>query len=383
MHKSVVIVAAGLIGLAAVALLIRQRSAPDEVASLEGDAPGSTAAASRARERSGGAEAAGELNRSGKTNSRPGAPGSAPHEAGAAGRGSTDATASETTQGRSDRAQAFANARRRAAREVGNTQGYEGTTGSIDIEAALPEGSGTSEKRPSRRDPGGSNTGTVADVVDVQPGEDGDAASASKEGSTEPVLTLFDEQQSGSEAEAVVNEGVRSDRDGALFNENSEFAVPVVGKLTGDAGTISFWVRPGADVEETTNSSLLQLRSRHEYENRLQLWQDGGKIRMVFADGSGTESGNAYEAPTWTADEWRQVTVTWGEGVNALYINGSLIGESKYEGGFNIKPDSMLHVGSNYANDSRSLNGAIQRVKVYDRRATSDEVAGFISKRPQ
>jgi hypothetical protein len=154
----------------------------------------------------------------------------------------------------------------------------------------------------------------------------------------------------------------------------------VTGKLPDDHGSISFWVRPDGT---TDRASLAQLRSRYVYENRLQLWQDKGSIRLVFADSTGTESNLSYESDSWEPGEWRMVTVTWGDGQNALYINGDLAGASQYDGNFKILPDTLLHVASNYVEDSPSLEGSVNRFHVYDRPLTPEEVAAELSNYPE
>ena len=81
--------------------------------------------------------------------------------------------------------------------------------------------------------------------------------------------------------------------------------------------------------------------------------------------------------------EWRLVTATWGNGENALYINGELVGKSQYEGGFRIQPDTLLHIGSNYSEDPRSLTGTISRFRVYDRPLEAEEIAALPSEYPE
>jgi hypothetical protein len=196
------------------------------------------------------------------------------------------------------------------------------------------------------------------------------------------VLTLFEGDAIASQAEASIEKGVEFDEEGANFKLDSEYAVPMAGRLKGDSGTISFWVRPDGETSDTDNASLVQLRSRYEWENRLQIWKDGGNVRMVFADGTGAESGATYGSNAWAPDEWRLVTATWGEGTTALYVNGQLAGTSQYQGGFTIRPNTVLHVGSNYSDDPRSLTGAVNQFRVYDRALGPDEVTKLSSQYP-
>ena len=106
------------------------------------------------------------------------------------------------------------------------------------------------------------------------------------------------------------------------------------------------------------------------------------KVR-VKSDGTGVETGATYGSDSWPADEWRQVTVTWGDRMNAMYVNGQLSGTAQYEGGFQILPKMMLHVGSNYSDTPSSLNGSVSQFRVYNRALTPDEVGVLPQQYPE
>jgi hypothetical protein len=214
------------------------------------------------------------------------------------------------------------------------------------------------------------------DAVDVVP------PSEQREPDEGEILTLFEGEPAISQAEATIEKDVVIDENGGTFNADSEYAVPMAGKMSGEAGSLSFWVRPNGEMSDVDNASLVQLRSANQWENRLQIWKDGATVRLVFADGNGVESGATYGSEGWAADEWRMVTATWGEGVTTLYVNGEPAGSSQYEGGFRIQPDTLLHVGSNYAGDPRSLNGSVNQFRVYNRVLSPSEVATLSQRYP-
>lgn len=200
---------------------------------------------------------------------------------------------------------------------------------------------------------------------------------------SQPILSLFDGKGDALAADASIAKGVAFEEDGARFSPESELAIPMAGKITGEAGSISFWVRPESEHSDTENASLVQLRSHFEFADRLQVWKDGASVRMVFADSTGTESGATYASPSWAQDEWRLVEVTWGDGENALYVNGELAGKSQFEGQFRVRPDTLLHIGSNYSEDPRSLTGTINQFRVYDRMRDADEAGASVSQYPE
>lgn len=227
----------------------------------------------------------------------------------------------------------------------------------------------------ARRPLGDSRHGEPPDLVDTldEPLDPADE--------DQPVLSLFDGDDT-SVTEASIDKGVTVEDDGARFEEGSEFAIPMAGRITGEAGSISFWVRPDGDNADVSNASLLQLRSHYEYSDRIQIWKDGGNVRMVFADSNGQESGAVYSSDAWSSGEPRLVTVTWGDGENALYINGDLAGTSQFDG-FKIRHDTLLHIASNYSEDPKSLEGTVSQFRVFNRQLAPEEVSSLPSQYPQ
>lgn len=258
-----------------------------------------------------------------------------------------------------------AGARRPEVRSrLSETGGLAETTGE-----AIRRGGGVTARAPADDWPE-----EAVDVVDPADQREPDAGE---------VLTLFEGDPAVSQAEAVVEDEVVIDEDGGSFNADSEYAVPMAGRMGGESGTISFWVRPDGETSDIDNASLVQLRSQNEWANRLQIWKDGSNIRLVFSDGGGIESGASYGSDAWAPDEWRMVTATWGDGMTALYVNGQLAGTSQYETPFTILPKTMLHVASNYRDDPRSLTGDVNQFRVYNRVLSPDEVSSLSSLYPE
>lgn len=257
----------------------------------------------------------------------------------------------------------------------------DGSAPNVNVRSQIDEVSRRSDQGESgTRRGGAANRAVIDDWAGVETGGDPANVRQPEEGE---VLSLFEGDPIASQNEAAVAKEVTLDDDGAKFTPESEFAVPMAGKLTGEAGTLSFWVRPDGETADSDNASLVQLRSQYEWNNRLQIWKDGTNVRMVFADGNGVETGATYGSESWGPDEWRLVTVTWGDRLNAMYVNGELAGSAQYEGGFKILPNTLLHVGSNYSDSPSSLNGAVSQFRVYNRALTPEEVAALPSQYPE
>lgn len=199
----------------------------------------------------------------------------------------------------------------------------------------------------------------------------------------DPVVSLFDRREADTAPIGTIDRGVTFDGDGARFSVDSEFALPVADALTGDSGSIAFWMQPDDTVDPETRASLVQLRSHYVYENRLQLWQLGSNINVVLADETGTEYGVGYRTESlWEANQPRHVGIVWGDNQVELYVNGTLVDSKAYDGSFKILPDTLLHIGSGYPEDPSGVTGTISRVKVYDRALAQDEVVGLSSDIP-
>ena len=274
---------------------------------------------------------------------------------------------------------------RKPGRLGSETTGAEGRRHGADVPSRLEDSSLPFERSESgdggaaaRRPLGDSRHGEPPDLVDAI--ED----PLAEDDEDQPVLSLFDGEDAAADiAEASVEKNVNLDEDGARFSLDSELAIPMAGRITGDAGSISFWVRPEGDTADLGNASLVQLRSHYQFNDRLQIWKDGGSVRLVFADSNGQESGVMYVSDAWPSGEWRLVTTTWGNGENALYVNGLLAGKSQFEGEFNIRPDTLLHIGSNYSEDPRSLQGTVSQFHVFDRELDPEEISALPSEYPE
>jgi hypothetical protein len=370
MHKTLVIGAAALLALLAVGLVLRRhddRGVIDKERTAASSAGDIRASARDRTSRTGNPERTGPVQPSTAERLRHRSSRAEPAVVG----GEDADAADEGPAGPVPRA-------RRAAHAAGGSDVSGSPSGTLAVDRTLPAGGGSAlgSRRPATNDGG---------AAAADPGTQGVQESATEPEATDknaPVLSLFTDDSSRPPDEGAIQENVSIDRDGARFNRDSEFAVPVGDKLSGDAGSISFWVRPDGTVDSSTNAALLQLLSPHEYENRLQVWQDGTTIRVVFADSAGTESGVEYASSSWQDGEWRQVAVAWGDGKDALYVNGNLAGEAQYQNGFEVKPNAMLHIGSTSDADGRSLNGAIQGFQLYDHKVTPQEVAALSAQRP-
>jgi len=199
-----------------------------------------------------------------------------------------------------------------------------------------------------------------------------------------PALALsFDKatQPDKGDSAPIVEEGVSFDAEGAHFAADAQFALPSDGNVDGAAGTISFWILPDWSGDDPGDASIVQLRNRHVWENRLQIFKNGPFMRFLFTDNSGIESGVGADIRNWKRGEWHMVTATWGDGVTSLYIDGELVGDRTYDGELNLSPSMPLYIGSNYPGDGPGARGVLSNFQIYTRALTQDEVGELLTRR--
>jgi hypothetical protein len=163
---------------------------------------------------------------------------------------------------------------------------------------------------------------------------------------------------------AAVKRGVEApdeSDEGLTFTEGSRLAFPDAGNVQGEAGTISFELEP-KDWNIDSNHSLVTLRDEHGWSNRIELVKNGRYLRFILADNNGREADISVPIDAWSG-EAHDIKATWGEQKTALYIDGVKVGENHYTEF--IRPDAMLHVGSDHRGSTYSgASATFRRFKV-------------------
>jgi len=180
----------------------------------------------------------------------------------------------------------------------------------------------------------------------------------------------------------VVEQGVQiQPGEGANFALDSQFVVPNGGNISGEAGTVSFWVQPGWVGGEANDASLVQLRNQNVWENRLQIFKNGRYLRFLLTDSAGIESNIGATIDAWQPGDWHHVTATWGDGMQSFYVDGKLIGQVSLQGQLDVRPGTPLYVGSDVPEGIPAANGTLSQFKVYNRPLGPDEVGQLATSR--
>jgi len=195
-----------------------------------------------------------------------------------------------------------------------------------------------------------------------------------------PVLSIpFEKSTAPEKGEApIVEEGIAFDGQGATFSTDSQFAIPDAANLTGEAGTISFCLRPQWSGQESdTDASFVNVRTPNAFDNRLQITKNGAYLRFLMADNTGHEAGAGMNIAAWQAGQSHVVTATWGQALSSLYVDGQLVGSQTYQGEVQIRPGTPMYIGSDYSGGLPGAQGSISNFQVYNRPLPLEEISGL------
>ena len=201
-----------------------------------------------------------------------------------------------------------------------------------------------------------------------------------------PVLSIpFDQSTQPERGEgAVFEQGVAFESgEGAVFSTDSQFVIPNGGNIKGEAGAVAFWVQPQWEGGAEGDASLVQLRNSNQWENRLQVFKNGRYLRFLMTDAAGVESNVGATIDNWQPGEWHHVTASWGDGTQAFYVDGRLIGQVNLQGQLEVQPGTPLYIGSDIPKGGPSANGALKDFRIYNRAALPDDAATWASGNPR
>ena len=151
----------------------------------------------------------------------------------------------------------------------------------------------------------------------------------------------------------------------------AQVEVPDVGKITGAAGTMSFWLQPGWQEGNQDDATLMNLG-----DGRLQIVKNVGFLRFEFVDDTGGTGGVGTSIAEWREGEWHQVTAVWNGDQYSLYVDGQLVSQTVHDGRVDLPSGAKLYIGSNFPEGRPVAHGTIGSVDVHNRPLGPGEVAG-------
>ena len=155
------------------------------------------------------------------------------------------------------------------------------------------------------------------------------------------------------------------------YETQAQVEVPDVGKITGAAGTMSFWLQPGWQEGNQDDATLMDLG-----DGRLQIIKNVGFLRFEFVDDGGNAGGIGSSIAEWREGEWHQVTAVWNGNQYSLYVDGQLVSQTVHDGRVDLPSDAKLYIGSSFPEGRPVARGTIGSVDVHNRPLGPGEVAG-------
>ena len=149
--------------------------------------------------------------------------------------------------------------------------------------------------------------------------------------------------------------------DGLKITDRGRIEFPNAGNA-GEAGTISFQVKPDWSGADQTDNALVQIRGEHQWNNRLELVKNGEFLRFIVTDDTGKETDISTRISNWQPGEQHDVRASWGEGTTTLYIDGQVAGQNSYPGTVHFSDGTPMFLGGDY----RSSNYAGANATLYD-----------------
>jgi len=378
--KPWIVFVAGVLSLLVVGLAVQRalRPSDDEAAQIANQV------ATRAGER-GGAQS-GWAAREG-----------APDETGAGGVGRADRASSGSRKGRSsgrwgEGGEDFTGRGGGSATIIGGAGRSGGSAGigsgsAVRVPGGVEFGSTGTDAVPFKGAKSASSVrmgGGTTETVTGTGGTTGDQETGTEQDDVVVSLPLKDGSVEAEKGDSpVVAEGVTFDGGNLKFSTDSQMVLPNAGNINSAAGSISFWIQPDWNGADESSAALVDVRSQHTFENRIQIDKNGQYLRFIFADDTGAESGAGAEIGNWQAGEWHNVVATYGDGMTNFYVDGKLVGQKPYTGQFNVLPGTQFRVGSNFPGDGPGAGGAMSDFKVYRRPVTPEEVSQLATRPAQ
>jgi Concanavalin A-like lectin/glucanases superfamily len=172
---------------------------------------------------------------------------------------------------------------------------------------------------------------------------------------------------------------------GATFSTNSQLALPDLGGLDPQQGTIAMQIQPDWNGSDPGNASLIQAHSDNIWENRLQIFKNNQYLRFMITPDSGVEAGVGIDISNWQQGQQHAIAMSYGQdpvsGANTLsvYVDGQLAGTTNYDGNFNPPPNTPLFVGSDYTNGEPGANAVISNLQAYKSVLSAGRISSLFS----
>jgi hypothetical protein len=149
--------------------------------------------------------------------------------------------------------------------------------------------------------------------------------------------------------------------------------------VSGQAGSISFWVDPQWKARSEDDADLVDIGN-----GALRVTKNVDLLRFAFTDTNGQRGAIAAPIPDWQAGLDHLVTVTWSGVQKQLYIDGELVSQGTESAAIDLPDTATLRVGSSFAGQRPVASAWISGLQVRTRPLSQPEITDlFTAKRQQ
>src|SRR3989454_9109043 len=131
-------------------------------------------------------------------------------------------------------------------------------------------------------------------------------------------------QTGATDGRAAEAADVAFDGGDAQYQTEAQVEVPDVGKITGAAGTMSFWLEPGWQEGNQDDATLMNLG-----DGRLQIIKNVGFLRFEFVDDGGGTGGLGTSIAEWREGEGQHGTAGWDRQQDSPLGGRALAGQTR------------------------------------------------------
>ena len=141
--------------------------------------------------------------------------------------------------------------------------------------------------------------------------------------------------------------------------------------LTGESGTVSFWVTPAWDANSQDDTSFVSIG-----DGNIRVYKNVNFLRVEFTGGAGRKGSLGIPINDWGPGDAHQVTVTWDDDTHQmeLFVDDKLVTQNVYDVGMKLDRPKMW-LGSNEPTFRPIAPGIISRVEIRNRPMTTFNVS--------
>ncbi len=155
---------------------------------------------------------------------------------------------------------------------------------------------------------------------------------------------------------------------GRLFNFNKE-----------DSFSVSFWIYSENHSHKESAAAGL-VGKGHWYDNTWDIFLlNTNRIRFETSGNPVRNGIVVIDTGVLILQQWHHYVATYQNGIMRVYLNGNLIGTTTYIGTGNFNGNRNILIGSRHADLSRSFNGRLDDVRIYNRALSDDEIRRMYS----